>query len=160
MDSVRADIDLIQTEWDVCARELQAARERVHTQTRVRAVSAELTDLDQGLEEQDQWLESTLGVEKCDKAELRNLSGECEVRVVVTGRLWRRWQSRSSTNQRVGGLIPSSSSPHVKVSLGKILNPKMPSVNVFVCRKKCFMTRKALNEWTCTVLSPCSVKVV
>lgn len=81
MDSVRADIDLIQTEWDVCARELQAANERVNTQSRVRAVSAELADLDQALEEQDRWLDSTSAVEKCDEAELRNLSGECQVRV-------------------------------------------------------------------------------
>lgn len=81
VDSVRADIDLIQTEWDVCARELQAASERVHTQSRVRAVSAELADLDQALVEQDRWLDSTLTVEKCDEAELRSLSGECQVRV-------------------------------------------------------------------------------
>lgn len=81
VDSVRADIDLIQTEWDVCARELQAASERVHTQSRVRTVSAELADLDQALEEQDRWLNSTSAVEKCDQDKLRNLSGECQVRV-------------------------------------------------------------------------------
>lgn len=81
VDSVRADIDLIQTEWDVCTRELQAARERVHTQGRVRAVSAELADLNRVLEEQDLWLDSTLTVEKCNQAELRSLSGECQVRV-------------------------------------------------------------------------------
>lgn len=80
MDTVRADIGLIQTEWDVCARELGAARERVHTQTRVSAVSAELRDLDRVLEEQDRWLDSNLAAEKCDEAELRNLSGECQVR--------------------------------------------------------------------------------
>lgn len=80
MDSVRADIDLIQTEWDVCARELQAAGERVHTQGRVRAVSAELADLNRVLEEQDRWLDSTSTVEKCNEAELRSLSGECQVR--------------------------------------------------------------------------------
>ncbi|TKS76128.1 Utrophin Dystrophin-related protein 1 [Collichthys lucidus] len=78
VDSVRADIDLIQTEWDVCARELQAASERVHTQSRVRAVSAELADLDQALVKQDRWLDSTLTVEKCDEAELSSLSGECQ----------------------------------------------------------------------------------
>ncbi|XP_054474756.1 utrophin isoform X1 [Anoplopoma fimbria] len=82
VDSVRADIDLTQTEWDVCSRELQAARERVHTQSRVRAVSAELTDLDQALVEQDRWLDSTLAVEKCDEAKLRSLSGECQSRLV------------------------------------------------------------------------------
>lgn len=83
MDSVRADIDLIQTEWDVCARELQAARERVHTQSRVRAVSVELADLDRALEEQDRWLDSTPAAEKCDEAALRSLSGECQVRVII-----------------------------------------------------------------------------
>lgn len=62
VDSVRADVDLIQTEWDVCARELQAAGEHIHTQNRVRAVSAELADLDRALEEQDQWLDSTSAV--------------------------------------------------------------------------------------------------
>lgn len=84
VDSVRTDIDLIQTEWDVCARELQAASERVHTQSRVRAVSAELAALDRALEEQDLWLDSTSAAEKCDEAELRSLSGECQVRVFVS----------------------------------------------------------------------------
>uniref|UniRef100_A0A8D0ABQ3 Utrophin n=1 Tax=Sander lucioperca TaxID=283035 RepID=A0A8D0ABQ3_SANLU len=79
-----ADIDLIQTEWDACARELQAARERVHTQSRVRAVSAELADLDQAFEKQDRWLDSTSALETCDKAELRSLSGECQVTVIVS----------------------------------------------------------------------------
>ncbi|XP_033999363.1 dystrophin isoform X2 [Trematomus bernacchii] len=82
VDSVRADINLIQTEWDVCVRELQAARERVHTQSRVRAVSAELADLDRAFEEQDQWLDSTPTVEKCNEAGLRSLSGECQSRLV------------------------------------------------------------------------------
>lgn len=82
VDSVRADVDLVQTEWDVCARELQAARERVHTQSRVRAVSAELADLDRVLVEQDRWLDSTPTVEKCEKAQLRNLSEECQVKII------------------------------------------------------------------------------
>ncbi len=68
MDSVRADIDLIQTEWDVCTRELQAARERVHTQSRVTAASVELADLNRALEEQDRWLDSSSAVEKCNEA--------------------------------------------------------------------------------------------
>lgn len=85
VDSVRADVDLIQTEWDVCARELQAASEHIHTRNRVTAVSAELADLDQALEEQDQWLDSNSAVEKCDnEAELRSQSRECQVRVVVS----------------------------------------------------------------------------
>ncbi|XP_061603064.1 utrophin isoform X1 [Cololabis saira] len=81
-DVVRADIDLIQTEWDVCTRELQAARDRVHTQTRVKAISVELADLDRVLEEQDQWLDATSAVEKCNEVELRNLNGECRTRLV------------------------------------------------------------------------------
>lgn len=85
VDSVRADVDLIQTEWDVCARELQAASERVRTQNRVRAASAELAELDQALEEQDQWLDSTSAVQKCDsEAELRSQRSECQVRVIVS----------------------------------------------------------------------------
>ncbi len=41
-----------------------------------------------------------------------------------------------STNQKVGGSIPGSPSPHVKVVLGKLLNPKLlpkavPSVCVY-----------------------------
>ncbi|XP_028253113.1 dystrophin isoform X2 [Parambassis ranga] len=81
-DLVRTNIDLVQTEWDACARELQAARERVHTQAQVRAVSGELGDLDQMLEEQDQWLDSTSAVEKCNEDKLRNLSGACQSRLV------------------------------------------------------------------------------
>ncbi len=43
----------------------------------------------------------------------------------MIGRLWLSRQSGSSTNQRVGGLIPGSSSPHINVSSGKILNPTL-----------------------------------
>lgn len=83
MDSVRAEIDLVQTEWDVCARELHAARERVHTQSRVRAVSAELADLDKLLVEQDQWLDLTSDVQTREKAQLRTLSEECQVTIIL-----------------------------------------------------------------------------
>lgn len=83
MDSVRADIDLIQTEWDVCARELQAARERVRTQRRFTALSAELADLDRALEEHDRWLDAISTVEKSNEAELQSQSGECQVIVSV-----------------------------------------------------------------------------
>ncbi len=34
-------------------------------------------------------------------------------------------ERRLSTNQKIGGLIPGSSSPHVEVALGKLLNPKL-----------------------------------
>ena len=42
------------------------------------------------------------------------------------GWLWLRRQSRSSTNQKVASLIPVSLILSAKVSLGKILNPKLP----------------------------------
>lgn len=84
VDLVRANIEQLQTEWDVCARELQAAREWVLTQTRLRAVSKELAGLDRVLQEQDQWLDSTAPVEKCNKMELGNLKGECQVRFTVS----------------------------------------------------------------------------
>lgn len=80
MDSVKADTDLIQTEWDVCSRELQAASERVRTQSRVNTLSAGLAGVDQSLGEQDQWIESNCAVQKCnDETELRQQSKECEV---------------------------------------------------------------------------------
>ncbi|XP_029966777.1 utrophin isoform X2 [Salarias fasciatus] len=82
VDSVRANIDLIQTEWDVCARELQAARERVHTQSRVRAVSAKLADLDRVLDEEDKWLKASSAVEECNEEQLRNLTGQCQSRLL------------------------------------------------------------------------------
>uniref|UniRef100_A0A672HW03 Utrophin n=1 Tax=Salarias fasciatus TaxID=181472 RepID=A0A672HW03_SALFA len=78
----KANIDLIQTEWDVCARELQAARERVHTQSRVRAVSAKLADLDRVLDEEDKWLKASSAVEECNEEQLRNLTGQCQVKLV------------------------------------------------------------------------------
>lgn len=82
-DSVKADVDLIQTEWDVCSRELQAARERVYTQSRVTTLSAELGDLDRFLGEQDQWIEFNSAIPKCkDETELRGQIRECEVRLL------------------------------------------------------------------------------
>ncbi|XP_054616989.1 utrophin isoform X8 [Dunckerocampus dactyliophorus] len=82
VDSVRADVDLIQTEWDVCARELQAARDHVNAQARFTALSAELASLDQVLTELDRWLDSTSAVEKCDDAGLGRMSEECQSRLV------------------------------------------------------------------------------
>lgn len=80
---MRVDVDLLQTEWDVCARELQAATERVHAQNRVRAASAELADLNRTLDQQDLWLDSTVPVEKSgNEAELRNNSADCQVSAV------------------------------------------------------------------------------
>lgn len=79
VDAVRENIDLIQTEWDVCGRELQATSDRVHTRTRIRQVSAQLADLDQILEKHDQWLSETSPVDSYGEVELRNLRGECKV---------------------------------------------------------------------------------
>ncbi|XP_035851563.1 dystrophin isoform X6 [Sander lucioperca] len=115
VDSVRADIDLIQTEWDACARELQAARERVHTQSRVRAVSAELADLDQAFEKQDRWLDSTSALETCDKAELRSLSGECQSRLVQLTALSPRLEQLSAETGSLGAM-PSLKDNMVVVS--------------------------------------------
>lgn len=83
MDSVKADVDLIQTEWDVCSRELQAASERVCTQSRVNTLSAELADFDRFLGEQDQWIEFNSVIHKCnEETELRRQIRECEVRLL------------------------------------------------------------------------------
>ncbi|KAM4633849.1 utrophin isoform 3-T3 [Polymixia lowei] len=87
VDSVRSDVDLLQTEWDVCARELQAARERVRVQSRVRAVSDELAVLDRALGEQDQWLESTSAVETHNEDNLKTLGGECQSRLTQVAAL-------------------------------------------------------------------------
>ncbi|KAM3602596.1 uncharacterized protein V6R79_007126 [Siganus canaliculatus] len=115
VDSVRADIDLIQTEWDVCARELQAARERVHTQSRVRAVSAELAGLNLSLEDQDQWLDLTSAVELCDEPELRRLNGECQARLVHVTDLSPQVE-QLSTEVRSLGAVPSLKDNMVVVS--------------------------------------------
>lgn len=79
---MRTDVDLLQTEWDVCGRELQAAAERVDTQNHVVAASAEVANLNRALDHQDRWLDSTAEAAKCnDEAKLRSNSGECQVRV-------------------------------------------------------------------------------
>lgn len=80
---MRTDVDLLQTEWDVCGRELQAAAERVDTHNRVGAASAELAHLNRALDQQDLWLDSTAAVaeKRGNEAELRSDSGECQVRM-------------------------------------------------------------------------------
>lgn len=89
MDSVKADVDRIQTEWDVCSRELQAASERVCHQSRVNTLSAELADLDRSLVEQDQWIESKSAIQKCnDETELRHQIRKCEVRLLSLLKIW------------------------------------------------------------------------
>ncbi|XP_041832153.1 utrophin isoform X2 [Melanotaenia boesemani] len=106
VDLVRANIDLIQTEWDVCAREHQATRDRVNTQTRIRAVSVELADLNKVLEKQDQWLDSTLAVEKWNKFELRNLSDECRSRLAQVTAFSPRLEQLSAEMGSLGA-VPS-----------------------------------------------------
>ncbi|XP_023808856.1 utrophin isoform X3 [Oryzias latipes] len=82
MESVRTNVDLIQTEWDSCKREVQAARERVHTQSRVRAAAEEVAEVDRLVEEHDRWLKGSATVEKCSEVDLTNMSGECRSRLV------------------------------------------------------------------------------
>ncbi|XP_068580543.1 utrophin isoform X1 [Cebidichthys violaceus] len=115
VDSARADIDLTQTEWDVCARELHAARDRVHTRSRAGAVSAELADLDRALEEQDRWLDSASAVEKCDEAELRSLSGGCQSRLVRVAAASPRLEQLSAEAGSLGA-VPSLKDNMVVVS--------------------------------------------
>ncbi|KAF7230569.1 transcript variant X2 [Nothobranchius furzeri] len=115
VDSVRENVDLIQTEWDVCARELQAARDRVHTQTRVRAVSVELADVNQLLQNQDRWLETTPSVQTLDDVELRKLSGECQTRLGQIAALTPRLE-RLSTEAGTLGAVPSLKDSLVVVS--------------------------------------------
>ncbi|XP_030578313.1 utrophin isoform X2 [Archocentrus centrarchus] len=115
VDLVRANIEQVQTEWDVCMRELQAARERVRTQTRLRAVSKELADLDQVLREQDRWLDSTLAVEKCSKMDLRNLSGECQSRLAQITAFSPRLEQLSAEAGSMGA-VPSLKDNMVVVS--------------------------------------------
>ncbi|XP_031583506.1 dystrophin isoform X2 [Oreochromis aureus] len=115
VDLVRANIEQLQTEWDVCARELQAAHERVLMQTRLRAVSNELADLDRVLQEQDQWLDSTAPVEKCNKMELGNLSGECQSRIAQVTAFSPRLEQLSAEAGSMGAL-PSLKDNMVVVS--------------------------------------------
>ncbi|XP_032441695.1 dystrophin isoform X3 [Xiphophorus hellerii] len=115
VDSVRENIDLIQTEWDVCARELQAARDRVHTRTRIRQVSSEIADLDQMLEKQDQWLATTSLVKSNNEVELRNLRGECKSRLAQVTALGLRLEQLSS-EAGTFGMVPSLKDNMVVVS--------------------------------------------
>ncbi|XP_034555010.1 dystrophin isoform X2 [Notolabrus celidotus] len=115
VDSVKADLDLVQTDWDVSTRELQAAGERVRTQSRVRAVSAELADLDRTLGEQDGWLDSTPAALKCDEAEIRSLSGECQSRRVHVDALSPRLEQLSAEVASLGA-VPSLKDNMVVVS--------------------------------------------
>ncbi|KAM4713316.1 utrophin isoform 2-T2 [Anableps anableps] len=115
VDSVRENIDLIQTEWDVCARELQAARDRVCTRTRLRQVSVELADLDQILEKQDQWLATTSSVKSNNEVELRNLCGECKSHLAQVTALGPRLEQLSSEAGTLG-TVPSLKDNMVVVS--------------------------------------------
>ncbi|XP_068198088.1 utrophin isoform X3 [Antennarius striatus] len=116
VDSVKADIDLIQTEWDACARELQAASERVQTLSRLRAASAQLAGLHRALEEHDHWLDSTSAVEKDeDEPELRGLTGECQARLVQVAALNQQLEHLSAEAGSLGA-VPSLKDHIVVVS--------------------------------------------
>uniref|UniRef100_A0A087YNX0 Utrophin n=1 Tax=Poecilia formosa TaxID=48698 RepID=A0A087YNX0_POEFO len=115
VDSVRENVDLIQTEWDVCSRELQAARDRVLTRTRIRQVSSELADLNQMLEKQDQWLATTSLVKSNNEVELRNLSGECKSRLAQVTAVGPRLEQLSSEAGTLG-TVPSLKDNMVVVS--------------------------------------------
>lgn len=47
-------------------------------------------------------------------------------------KLWLRWESELSANQKVGELIPDSCSLRVEVSLSKVLNVSCPRCNVAI----------------------------
>ncbi|XP_075869628.1 utrophin isoform X3 [Nelusetta ayraudi] len=117
LESMRTDVDLLQTEWDVCGRELQAAAERVDTHNRVGAASLELADLNQALDQQDLWLDSTAAAaeKQGDEAELRSDSGECQGRLGEVAALGPRLE-RLSAEVRSLGAVPSLKDTFVVVS--------------------------------------------
>nr|CAD67583.1 putative utrophin [Takifugu rubripes] len=116
VDSVKADVDLIQTEWDVCTRELQAASERVSTQSRVSTLSAELADLDRTLREQDLWIASNSAIQKGnEETELRRQTGECEERIVLITALSPQLEQLSAEARSLGA-VPSLKDNIVVVS--------------------------------------------
>ncbi|XP_037541797.1 dystrophin [Nematolebias whitei] len=115
VDSVRTNMDLIQTEWDVCTRELQATRDRVHTETRVRALSVELADMNQILEKQDRWLETTSSVEMSNEVERRKVSAECQSRLAQVMALTPRLEQLSAEAGTLGA-VPSLKDHLVVVS--------------------------------------------
>uniref|UniRef100_A0AAV2KBP9 UTRO n=1 Tax=Knipowitschia caucasica TaxID=637954 RepID=A0AAV2KBP9_KNICA len=80
MEVVRGELELLQTDWDVCVRERQAAEDRVQTQSRHSAVSAELSHVDQALNRHDDWIHST-PADTRDGQELRQLSQEAKSRL-------------------------------------------------------------------------------
>ncbi|XP_072299012.1 utrophin [Eucyclogobius newberryi] len=95
MELLRTDLELLQTEWDVCMRELQAARDRLQAHSRFRAVSAELSEVDQALVQQDNWIHSTT-VDKYDVEELSNLGHESKSRLADVTSLGPRLERLSS----------------------------------------------------------------
>ncbi|XP_056873556.1 utrophin isoform X3 [Takifugu flavidus] len=116
VDSVKADVDLIQTEWDVCTRELQAASARVSTQSRVSTLSAELADLDRTLREQDLWIASNSAIQKGnEETELRRQTGECEERIVLITALSPQLEQLSAEARSLGA-VPSLKDNIVVVS--------------------------------------------
>ena len=60
---------------------------------------------------------------------------------------------QSSSNWKIGGSTPGSSSPHVDVSLGKTLNPKLLPL---LCQQ-CMNVNEWLNSTLMSRLAPCVV---
>uniref|UniRef100_A0A3B5L058 Utrophin n=1 Tax=Xiphophorus couchianus TaxID=32473 RepID=A0A3B5L058_9TELE len=145
VDSVRENIDLIQTEWDVCARELQAARDRVHTRTRIRQVSSEIADLDQMLEKQDQWLATTSLVKSNNEVELRNLRGECKSRLAQVTALGLRLEQLSS-EAGTFGMVPSLKDNMVVVSAHH-------SSTLQQLQNREQEVNQGKHAWLCTIIS-------
>ncbi|XP_053737339.1 dystrophin isoform X2 [Synchiropus splendidus] len=115
VDAVRRDINLIQSDWDVFGRELQAAQERVNTQSRFTALTADLVHLDQTLKEQDQWLASASPVDKCDGPELEHISKECQTLLALVAALSPKLE-QLSTDVGSLGAVPSLKDQMVVVS--------------------------------------------
>ncbi|CAL8317063.1 unnamed protein product [Merluccius merluccius] len=77
-DSLRSDVDLLQAQRDACSRELQAARERVRVQSRLRELGEALANVDRALGQQDCWLQTT---QADNQDSLSDNHAECQSRL-------------------------------------------------------------------------------
>ncbi|XP_028970380.2 LOW QUALITY PROTEIN: dystrophin [Esox lucius] len=88
VDSIRCEIDGVETEWEACVAELKALKNWVQAQTRIRSFSSELAEVDQVLEEQHQWLSgptNTADLSTCQASASRQLdSREQGVKTALT----------------------------------------------------------------------------
>ncbi|KAJ3606664.1 hypothetical protein NHX12_026183, partial [Muraenolepis orangiensis] len=82
-DTLRSDVDLLQTQQDACSRELQAARERVRVQSRLGELGEALANIDGAVGEHDRWLQTTQadGRTTPDQDRLGDLHAECLARL-------------------------------------------------------------------------------